>query len=134
MPTVDQHITQWKHNRRFAQSIGREYRDWQINVIFYAALHAVDAALAHLGVKVTDHEARNTAVRTNASLANIRVGYLDLYRISKVTRYDAEPDAWLPEKYLTVDDLVRELLLPIENNIERLIGRSLNLPQVKVQS
>jgi hypothetical protein len=44
MPSVDQHIAQWKHNRRCAQSIDSQFRDWQINVVFYAALHAVDAA------------------------------------------------------------------------------------------
>jgi hypothetical protein len=91
MPSVDQHIAQWKHNRRCAQSIDSQFRDWQINVVFYAALHAVDAALNQLGVRVTDHETRNQAVRNNASLATIRAQYLDLYRISKVTRYDADP-------------------------------------------
>jgi hypothetical protein len=133
MPTVDQHIKQWKHNRRCAQAIDRQYQDWQINVIFYTALHAVDAALSHLGVNVTDHESRNTAVRTNASLAPIRVAYLDLYRISKVTRYDADPEAWLPSEYLTVADLVRNILQPIENQVERLLGKSLGLAALKVQ-
>jgi hypothetical protein len=133
MPTVDEHITQWKHNRRCAQSIGSQFRDWQINIIFYAALHAVDAALMHLKIQVTDHEARNNAVKTNASLASVRIPYLDLYRISKLTRYDADPDNWLPAKYLTVSDLVREVLQPIENEVERLLGRQLKLSPLKVQ-
>ena len=72
-------------------------------------------------------------VRNNASLASIRVHYLDLYRISKVTRYDAEPDAWLPEKYLTVPDLVDALLTPIEREVEQLLGRKLKLAPVKVK-
>ena len=49
---IQQHIDQWKHNRQFAKTIESAYRDWQINVIFYTALHAIDAAMASLGVMV----------------------------------------------------------------------------------
>jgi hypothetical protein len=133
MATIDQHVAQWIHNRKCAESIDRQYRDWQINVIFYAALHAIDAAWVQLGVNVSDHESRNQAVRNNESLASIRVRYLDLYRISKVTRYDAEPDSWLPEKYLTVPDLVGALLNPIELEVERLLGKKLRLSPIRIQ-
>jgi len=134
MASVEQHVAQWKHNRKCAQTIDRTYRDWQINIIFYAALHAVDAALRHLGVDVSDHEGRNKAVRENASFASIRTKYLDLYRISKVTRYDAEPDTWLPDDFLTVPDLVGKLLTPIEMEVERLIGKSMKLPSLKLDT
>jgi hypothetical protein len=35
MATFKQHIAQWRHNRAFAKTIDRRYRDWQINVILY---------------------------------------------------------------------------------------------------
>ncbi len=133
MASVQQHVAQWKHNRKFAQAIDRAYRDWQINVIFYAALHAVDAALTHLGVPVTNHETRNQAVRNNASLSGLRNNDLDLYRISKVTRYDADPDDWLPEQYLSVGDLVDHLLTPIERQVEALLGKTLGLAAIRVR-
>ena len=124
MATVEQHIVQWKHNRRFARTIECNFRDWQINVIFYTALHAIDAALASLGVKVTNHAERNEKVRTNASFSGVRNQYLNLYRISCVTRYDANPDEWLPQEYLTVQDLVSHLLRPIETECGQLIGKN----------
>jgi hypothetical protein len=118
---VEQHLQQWQHNRRFVRSIAPQFRDWQINVIFYTALHAVDAALAHLGVQVSDHSNRNEQVKTNLSFAAVRSQYMDLYRISRITRYDPDPDSWLPERYLDVNDLVENLLKPIENGITPLL-------------
>ena len=109
-------------------------RDWQINVIFYTALHAVDAAIAKLGLRVTDHSERNEVVRTNGSFAAIRSPFLNLYRISRVTRYDADPDLWLPQQYLTVADLVEGLLKPIENGLEPLLGKQIRFEPLVVQS
>ncbi len=133
MPTVEQHIRQWKHNRRFAKTIDRSFRDWQITAIFYTALHCVDAGLASLKVSVADHSDRNEQVRTNASFAAIRNQYLNLYRISRVTRYDADPDQWLPSEYLTINDLVEDLLKPIENGIGPLINKSVKFDPLKLE-
>ena len=133
MAKVEEHIKQWKHNRQFAESIDSKYRDWQITAIFYAALHAVDAALAQLKITVTDHVRRNEAVRNNGALLGLKEKYLNLYRISKVTRYDPDPDRWLPQEYLTVGDLVDHVLKPIENEVERLLGKNLKLSPLKPQ-
>jgi hypothetical protein len=132
MANVKQHLDQWKHNRQFAKTIDRKYRDWQINVIFYTALHVIDAALASLGVCVVDHSQRNNEVRTNGSFAAVRTQYLDLYRISRVTRYDADPDQWLPQDYLNVNDLVENLLKPIENGVGSLISKSVKFDPLKL--
>lgn len=121
---IEQHVQQWRHNRAFAKTIDGQYRDWQINVIFYTALHVIDAALVSLGVTVSEHSQRNDLVRTNESFAQVRNQYLNLYRISRVTRYDADPDQWLPQKYLGVGDLVEDLLKPIENGVGPLISKS----------
>ena len=133
MPSVDQHLAQWKHNRVFVKSIDAKYRDWQVNVIFYTALHAVDAAVAKLGLRVTDHAERNNIVKTNGSFTAIQRPYMNLYRISRITRYDADPDLWLPREYLTVTDLVNGLLKPIENGLEPLLGKSIHFEPLAVQ-
>ncbi|WP_428938737.1 hypothetical protein [Fontivita pretiosa] len=130
---VKQHVDQWRHNRRFAKTIAAEFRDWQINVIFYTALHVIDAALASLGVTVADHQQRNDQVRNNASFAAIRTQYLDLYRISRITRYDPDPDRWLPQEYLTITDLVEALLKPIENGIGPLISKAIKFEPLSLQ-
>lgn len=130
---VQQHLDQWKHNRQFAKTIDGGYRDWQINVIFYTALHVIDAALASLGVQVSDHPNRNEQVRTNEAFAPVRNQYLNLYRISRVTRYDANPDRWLPQKYLTVTDLVEDLLKPIENGVGPLISKSIKFEPLPIK-
>jgi hypothetical protein len=117
MAKFEQHIAQWKHNRAFARSIDRKYVDWQVTVIFYTALHAIDAALAKLQLSVANHEERNRQVETNESFANVRKQYMNLYRLSMTTRYIADPESWLPEKYLTVNDLIDDLLKPIENGL-----------------
>jgi hypothetical protein len=132
MADADKHVSQWKHNRKFAKTIASEFRDWQINVIFYAALHLVDAALVRLGQNVADHSSRNEQVKINAAFATSRDQYLNLYRISRITRYDADPDKWLPQKYLTVTDLVEDLLKPIENGLGPLLGKSVKFDPLKL--
>jgi hypothetical protein len=125
---VEKHITQWRHNRRFAKTIDAAYRDWQVTAIFYTALHAVDAALAKLNVNVADHDKRNDTVKSNSSFVHIRDQYMDLYRISRITRYDADPDKWIPQRYLTVEDLVEDLLKPIENGLTDILPAVKFLP------
>jgi hypothetical protein len=133
MSNVNKHIKQWKHNRRFAKTIDAQFRDWQINAIFYAALQLVDASLSKLGVDVSDHSGRNEHVKNNGAFAGVRQQYLDLYRISRITRYDADPDLWLPTRYLTVNDLVEDLLKPIENGLGSLLGKTVTFDPLHLQ-
>lgn len=54
------HITQWKHNRAFLNSVPPAYSDWIVTVTFYVALHAVDSLLEFDNVdRVHSHETRN---------------------------------------------------------------------------
>ena len=122
MGTVAQHVEQWKHNRRFATTVDATFRDWQVTAVFYTALHAVDAALAHLGIAVSSHEQRNSFVKSNASLTPVRNAYLHLHRLSLVTRYDTEPDKWLPREFQHVEELAAAWLRPIERHVKELIG------------
>jgi hypothetical protein len=134
MATVKEHVAQWQHNRKFAAQIDREFVDWQVIAIFYTALHIVDAALANLNVQVSDHTKRNQEITTNAALATIKYKYMNLYRICRVTRYDADPTSWLPKKYNSVNDLVEDLLRPIENYLFALIQKSGTAPALKLDA
>lgn len=129
---LDEYLKQWRRNRQCCQAIDRKFPDWQITVAFYTALHAINAAAAHLGEKPCDHMQRNALVKSNQAFASVRVKYLRLYRLSRFTRYDPDPDAWLPPEYLNVQTVIDDLLTPIENQIQTLIGRNLNLPGFKV--
>ncbi len=131
---VEKHVEQWKHNRRFAKTIDGQFRDWQINVIFYTALHLIDAALATVDLSVADHTDRNNHVRTNEFFSSVRTQYLDLYRISRITRYDAEPDTWIPQKYLVVSDLVADLLRPIENELGPMISKFVKFEPLELKT
>jgi hypothetical protein len=119
---VDLYIKQWKRNRRFVKTIDATYLDWQVNLVFYIALHAVNAALASLNITVTNHSARNREVKENGALVGIRDPYAHLYRISCITRYDPDPDSWIPAKYLSVNDLAEDLLKPVENGVGAIVG------------
>lgn len=130
---TDDYLRQWRRNRKCSASLGSEFVDWQITVIFYTALHAINAAAAHLGEKPCDHKTRNDLVKSNEAFANVRTNYLLLYRLSRFTRYDPDPDSWLPEKFLTAQAVVDQVLTPIENYVEVLIGRKLNLSPLKVK-
>jgi hypothetical protein len=101
-------------------------------VIFYTALHLIDAVLIKLKQNVSDHSSRNEQVKTNAAFASVRSQYWNLYRISRITRYDANPDDWLPQEYLTVTDLVDDLLKPIENGLGPLLGKSVKFDPLKL--
>jgi hypothetical protein len=74
----------------------------------------------------------NEQVKTNAAFASVRSQYLNLYRISRITRYDANPDDWLPKEYLTITDLVEDLLKPIENGLGPLLGKSVKFDPLKL--
>jgi hypothetical protein len=130
---LDLHLKQWKHNRRFAQSIDSNYRDWQVTAAFYAALHLVNAALAYLNVEVSNHSDRNDRVKSNPAFSGMRDNFIDLYRICWVVRYDPDPDKWIPEQHLNAADLVEALLPPIEREIELIIKQKLDVSKVKMQ-
>lgn len=114
---VQLYLDQWKHNRDFARTIDPPYRDWQVTAVFYTALHLINAVLAKYNIVVERHTERNDEVRFNAVFDVVRNKYLNLFRICSVTRYDAEPDLWIPKNYLTINDLVNDLLTPIEQNL-----------------
>ena len=63
------------------------YVDWEITTIFYSACKMVDAYLIKKGhPRPASHKRRNRMVRNN--LKAISKEYSNLYRVSRVARYD----------------------------------------------
>jgi uncharacterized protein (UPF0332 family) len=65
-------------------------RDWEIAVIYYATLHAVDMVLANQGIDPVDHTDRKSAMRNQYNFKQAKVGgfYADLELLSRDARYE----------------------------------------------
>jgi len=130
MARLQNHILQWKHNRRFLTTIAPEFPDWIATVIFYTALQAVDTLLAFDKVPaITSHETRNQVLKRTARYSFIHQRYRPLYDISQTVRYLAEPAKWTPIEQIEAN-IVKRYLYPIETSVQKLIGEELGLPAV----
>lgn len=131
MATIEQHIDQWLHNRRFIATIEPDFSDWIIAATFYTALHAVDAAFSHhkLADKIVSHHTRNDVLSRNNSYQQVWKSYRPLHDLSRTVRYLAQPRAWVPFARIETDVLTR-YLYPIEKSVQKLIQRNLELPKI----
>jgi hypothetical protein len=130
MADPQKHIDQWKHNRDLLSLIPPKFNDWQITVVFYAALQGIDALLAHDNVPgIYSHESRNRVLQRTNRYQFINLKYQPLYDLSRTVRYLADPSKWVdPSK---VDkDVIRRYLLPIEHSVQNLMKQNLNLPAI----
>jgi hypothetical protein len=93
-------------------------RAWAVAVLFYAALHWVDAYLAALGHHPGDHLVRNGFVARDSTLRPIARHYLQLYNRSIDARYNL-----LPFTERQVRDLEVQRLLPIRAFLEPRVAR-----------
>jgi hypothetical protein len=67
--------------------------DWVITMIFYGALHAIDAyAIEMLGENPRTHRYRNWLVRSDPMLSGISTEYLRLGELSRTARYNPLPE------------------------------------------
>jgi hypothetical protein len=121
------HIRQWNHNRRFVSTVSAEFPDWIITGVFYVALHAVDALLAHDKVSgVTSHEGRNRVLFETNRYSQIRKHYMPLYDLARTVRYLADPRAWVPPDQIE-KNVVNRYLYPLERSVQKLIGEQIEL-------
>jgi hypothetical protein len=85
------HFQQAQSNEGFYEALGADSSttpEWAMTVLFYSALHYVQAALIHLqsGSAPTDHDKRRGAVRTQ--FRSIAGKYEALYNASIRARYE----------------------------------------------
>ena len=66
-----------------------DVRDWVVTLLFYEALHAVEAKLVPLCGASPNHRVRNRRVAER--LPSIFARYRDLYELSLDTRYKCVP-------------------------------------------
>ncbi|MBI4334132.1 MAG: hypothetical protein HY673_22955 [Chloroflexi bacterium] len=90
------HLEKARRNERFYVACGaaaRPFPEWAVVILFYSALHYVDAALANdsslspLLRNPENHSARNEAVRAISMLTPVRHIYRNLYARSLEARY-----------------------------------------------
>jgi uncharacterized protein (UPF0332 family) len=90
LPTKPEHISKAERNEKFAETVSKTaYLDWAVTIIFYAALHYVDAILAVSGIHPDNHTQRDAAIGTNETLRIVRPEYRLLETVSQNARYRA---------------------------------------------
>lgn len=89
MPTEQQHVERAERNEAFYAFLAqvREAPEWQVVVLFYAALHYVDAYLTRIGSEPHTHTERRAKVRKDPNLRPIYRAYVELDDRSRDARY-----------------------------------------------
>jgi hypothetical protein len=94
---------QWaKNNEELAESFNLEDSfevDWAIIVLFYSAVHYVDAYLSSRTKRQPDHASREQEIQSDILLSSMWREYRELKRMSRDARYELAPFAL----YLKVD-------------------------------
>lgn len=91
MPTPAQHLAKAESNELFAQDIDRSNiagAEWAIIILFYAAVHHIQAYFSRNGRVYTHHTARDSAIKRDGNLSSIYVDYRELETYSRDARYD----------------------------------------------
>ncbi len=121
MPPRDQHIQRAVDNEDFyhRRLDLREPidRSWGVVVLFYAALHWVDAYLATKNIHPADHHVRDQYVGMEANLRRIGPSYQLLEDRSRDARYQL-----LPFTAPQIQDLETNHFVPIRDHVKRLLG------------
>ena len=90
MPLQPEHIAKAERNEKFAETVCKtKYYEWAITIIFYSALHYVDAVLAASGIHPENHTDRGDAMGVNPTLLRVREEYRLLETLSRNSRYRA---------------------------------------------
>ena len=91
MPSESDHLALAAHNQEtvdFLLTGGDRFPVWVVTVVFYKALHLVDAMLDRLdGKHGVDHRTRNTILRANRRYLNVLKHYNAIKEASVVARY-----------------------------------------------
>jgi len=119
---IEEHLVQWRHNRKFISQIPGHYADWIVTVAFYTALHAVEAILTADGARPrSSHKDRHTILQAERRYQKIHEDYCTLYDLALVARYSASPAKWLPPAEID-EKVIRGTVYPIEASVRRLLA------------
>jgi hypothetical protein len=90
----DEHLSKAENNRRFAYALkplDATLSGWTLTVLFYSALHYVEAYNATIQCHFINHNELNRHIEGTNSLAAIHDDYRDLANFSWNARYQAIP-------------------------------------------
>jgi hypothetical protein len=110
MPNKDEHIEKARGNEAFAASITPDNQpriDWKLIVVFYAAMHYVEAYLAKaMAAHLRSHTARDSYMGRDSNLKRIYSEYQDLKYFGYSARYEmcglTRDDITAADKHLAV--------------------------------
>jgi hypothetical protein len=92
LPSRDEHVQKAEGNESFASSIPQDNQsriDWTLVVLFYAAVHYVEAYLAKsLGMHLRSHNTRDQYVGRESNLKKIFKSYAHLKFYGYNARYE----------------------------------------------
>jgi len=91
VPQRHQHLTRADETEALALKLNASEPiciDWAITMLFYAALHFIDAFLAGKNLHPLNHEQRDNEVENNGSLSDIYKDYRRLKDMSRAARYE----------------------------------------------
>ena len=90
MPTQPEHLYKAKNNKSYADKMSRDTptsAGWVLTVLFYSALHYIEAYNAKFGHHCYNHTDRNKDIGKNPVLKPIYKNYLELYTFGWNARY-----------------------------------------------
>lgn len=90
MPSRDEHLAKADGNAALAAQLAADHSspEWATTVLFYRAVHLVEAWFALRGVHNLSHHARSQAVYRD--LGEIASDYADLLEASRIARYEQD--------------------------------------------
>jgi len=92
------HLLQALHNEKFLEEFERlmpdDYFDWKITVVFYIAVHYIDAYFSSHGTPTGSHEIRKDLMKNHLYPPPQKVcdNYENLYRLARTARYNGFND------------------------------------------
>jgi uncharacterized protein (UPF0332 family) len=83
-----EHVAVAQRNEQFFDDFPPSHTDWRATVLFYAALHLVQAFLATKNQKPKSHDEVTRMIRDHVDLTPIRDAYAHLGKVSWNARYE----------------------------------------------
>jgi hypothetical protein len=114
VPQRHEHLARAEENEKLAEVLNKNVGvclDWGITIIFYAALHYIQAYLAGKNFRPLTHKQRDDEIENNGSLAPIFSDYRRLKDLSRDARYD------VPNFNIQKFNLAKEKLAKIKAQI-----------------
>lgn len=92
--TKDEHLAKIAENARFLATIDQSDScgiGWSITVVFYSALHYLEAYFVSRGRGFNNHHSRASAIQNDPIIRSLYSEYRTLENLSREARYDAAP-------------------------------------------